>query len=179
MKSRINLIKRFLFKNGGEALYHGKKVRREIAEVPVVLDGAHKTRVNGKQREIKGGPLSLRAVFVRILDEDDHILAEWILLTNVPASEAETATIATWYYYRWRIESFFKLLKSAGYELEYWRQETGKGIINRLLIASMACVYVWQLQQDKSQEAAILRSHLMKLSGRRTSMESNRQSLRY
>ncbi len=32
----------------------------------------------------------------------------------------------------------------------------------------MACVYVWQLQQDKSQEAAILRSHLMKLSGRRT-----------
>ncbi len=90
------------------------------------------------------------------------------IVNNVPASEAETATIATWYYYRWRIESFFKLLKSAGYELEYWRQETGKGIINRLLIASMACVYVWQLQQDKSQEAAILRSHLMKLSGRRT-----------
>ncbi len=75
------LDKEVLFKNGGEALYHGKKVRREIAEVPVVLDGAHKTRVNGKQREINGGPLSLRAVFVRILDEDDHILAEWILLT--------------------------------------------------------------------------------------------------
>ncbi len=99
---------------------------------------------------IKGGPLSLRAVFVRILDEDDHILAEWILLTNVPASEAETATIATWYYYRWRIESFFKLLKSAGIRTGIRRQETEKGLLIAL-IASMACVLCVQLQQDKSR----------------------------
>ena len=166
IKERLD--REVLFQEAGTALYHGKKVKREVAEVDVVLDGPHKTRVGGKQREISGPALTLRAVFVRLLDKEGYILAEWMLLTNVPAADADSATIGTWYYFRWRIESFFKLLKSAGHELEYWQQTTGVAILRRLLIASMACVFVWQLQRDKSAQAAALRTHLMKLSGRQT-----------
>jgi hypothetical protein len=168
--SEINdrLDREVQFQSAGPALYHGKQVTREVAEVEVVLDGIHKTRIQGKQREISGEALTLRAVFVRLIDKEGYILAEWMLLTNVPAGHADAATIGTWYYYRWRIESFFKLLKSAGHELESWQQTTGQAILRRLLIASMACVFVWQLQRDKSEQATALQAILMKLSGRQT-----------
>jgi hypothetical protein len=168
--SEINEIldRDVLFKQAGHARYHGKKVTREVAEVEVVLDGIHKTRINGKQIEVHGEALILRAVFVRLVDEEGYILAEWMLLTNILASDADAATIGLWYYFRWRIESFFKLLKSAGHELEYWQQTTGKAVLKRLLIASMACVFVWQLGRDKSEQAATMRAHLMQLSGRQT-----------
>ena len=156
------------FRKAGIVRHRGKKVRREVAEVEVVLDRIHKMRVDGKQKDVRGAALTMRAVFVRLVDKKGYILAEWMLLTNVPAEQANTATIGTWYYYRWRIESFFKLLKSAGHELEYWQQTTGAAIARRLLVASMACVYVWRLQRDKSAAAAQMRAHLMKLSGRQT-----------
>jgi hypothetical protein len=157
-----------MFEKAGNASYKGQQARREVAEVEVVLDGRHTTRVGGKQIEVPGDALTLRAIFVRLVDKDDYILAEWMLLTNVPSSQADASTLGLWYYYRWRIESYFKLLKSAGYELEQWQQTTGKAILRRLLIASMACVFVWQLRRDKSEQAAALRAHLMKLSGRLT-----------
>lgn len=168
--SEINatLDREFRFRRSGEARYRGKKMRREVAEVEVVLDRIHKTRVNGKQKEVRGAAITLRAVFVRLVDDQDYIVAEWMLLTNVPADQADAKTIGKWYYYRWRIESFFKLLKSAGHELERWQQTTAAAIARRLLVASMACVYVWRLQRDKSAEAAKMRAYLMKLSGRQT-----------
>jgi hypothetical protein len=168
--SEINakLDREVLFEKAGMASYRGQRVRREVAEVSVVLSGAHKTRIAGKQREISGPALTLRAVFVRLIDKDGWILAEWMLLTNVPSGAASADTIGLWYYFRWRIESYFKLLKSAGHELEYWQQTTGKAILCRLLIASMACVLVWRLRRDTSEEAANLRALLMKLSGRQT-----------
>ena len=168
--SEINatLDRELRFEAAGEARYRGKKVAREVAEVEVVLDRIHKTRVNGKQKDVRGAALTLRAVFVRLVDDQGYILAEWMLLTNVPTDQASAATIGTWYYFRWRIESFFKLLKSAGQELEHWQQTTGAAIARRLLVASMACVYVWRLQRDKSAAAAKMRAHLMKLSGRQT-----------
>lgn len=168
--SEINekLDREVLFKKAGHARHQGIKVLREVAEVEVVLDGEHKTRINGKQIETRGEALVLRAVFVRLVDKEGYILAEWMLLTNVPADVGNTSTIGTWYYFRWRIESFFKLLKSAGFELEYWQQTTGKAVLRRMLIACMACVYVWRLRRDKSERAATMRAHLMKLSGRQT-----------
>lgn len=168
--SEINatLDREYRFKKAGEVRYRGKKVRREVAEVEVVLDRIHKTRVNGKQKDVRGAALTLRAVFVRLVDDQGYILAEWMLLTNVPADQVNAKTIGKWYYYRWRIESFFKLLKSAGHELERWQQTTGAAIARRLLIAAMACVYVWRLQRDKSAAAGKMRAHLMKLSGRQT-----------
>jgi hypothetical protein len=91
-------------------------------------------------------------------------LAEWLLLTNVTALNA--ATIALWYFWRWQIECFFKLLKSAGHHLESWQQESATAIAKRLLVASRACVTVWAIAADKSKEANELRVFLIKLSGR-------------
>jgi hypothetical protein len=63
-------------------------------------------------------------------------------------------------------QSFFKLMKSAGHQLEAWQQESALAIAKRLLVASMACVTVWEIAADKSAQAAGLRDVLIKLSGR-------------
>lgn len=89
------------------------------------------------------------------------------MLTNVSAKEADAAEVGKWYYFRWRVESFFKLLKSHGHELEYWQQESGLAITKRLLVAAMACVVVKQLEACESEAAAKFRRYLIRLSGRR------------
>ena len=83
------------------------------------------------------------------------------------ADEADAAEVGTWYYFRWRIESFFKLLKSHGQELEYWQQRPGLAIAKRLLVTAMACVVVKQLEAATSEAAAAFRRYLVRLSGRR------------
>jgi len=87
------------------------------------------------------------------------------LLTNVPA-DLDAATIALWYYWRWSIESYFKLLKSAGMQVESWQQETAAAIARRLLVASMACVTVWRLARSSHPQAEAARHLLVRLSGR-------------
>lgn len=103
-------------------------------------------------------------VVSRVLAEDGGVLAEWLLLTNV--ADVDAATLALWYYWRWQIECFFKLVKSAGHQLEAWQQESALAIAKRLLVASMACVTVWEIAADNSPEAAEFRIFLIKLSGR-------------
>jgi hypothetical protein len=56
----------------------------------------------------------------RILSDDGDILAEWLLMTNVMTVDA--SEIALWYFWRWQIECFFKLLKKAGHDLESWQR---------------------------------------------------------
>ena len=65
-----------------------------------------------------------------------------------------------------RIESYFKLLKSAGHELEHWQQESAEAFARRLVVASMACVLVWRLARSKAPQADELRRVLIQLSGR-------------
>ena len=154
------------FKDVGKALFQGKSVRREVAEAKVVLHRPHSETRNGKKVSVSGQPIEVRAVFVRLVDKKGYIVAEWMLLTNVPAEEADAAEVGKWYYWRWRIESFFKLLKSAGHEMEYWQQTTGKAIARRLLIAAMACVVVNRLQGSDSSAAEKFRKYLVQLSGR-------------
>lgn len=163
-----------LFDDIGEALHHGKVVRQEVAETKVVLHRPHKTRVDGKQYEVAGGPLPLRLVVTRLIDEQGYIVAQWTLLCNIWGNEVSGQWIAYWYYWRWQIESFFKLLKSHGQELEHWQQETGEAIARRLLVAAMACVAIWGLQRDDSPEAAKTKAILIRLSGR--SMKNGRTS---
>jgi len=153
------------FQDVGEAMYHGQTVRQEAAEANIVLHRPHKTRVNGKQYDVPGRPLPMRLVVTRLLDDEGYILAQWTLLTNL-LDGVSAYQIALWYYWRWRIESFFKLLKSHGQQLEHWLQETGEAITRRMLVAAMACVVVWQLEQDNSPEAAEAKTILMRLSGR-------------
>ena len=163
------LVRRGVFRYVREVRYHGRRASQEVAETMVVLDRpayqkrpkhGHKARV-----VIRGKPLSLRLVVSRVFDENRRLLAEWYLLTNVPES-VDDATVALWYYWRWRIESYFKMLKSAGLQLEEWQQATADRILRRLLIAGMACVTVWQLAADASPTAAKTRSLLIRLSGR-------------
>jgi hypothetical protein len=155
-----------LFEDIGEALHHGKVVRQEVAEAEVTLNRPHKTRIDGKQHEVAGLPLKLRLVVTRLLDSQGNVVAHWTLLCNVWQNEASARWVAFWYYWRWRIESFFKLLKSHGQEMEHWQQESGEAIARRILVAAMACVFVWALERDDSAEAAETKAILIRLSGR-------------
>jgi hypothetical protein len=147
--------------------------RVRVAEAAVVLhrparrNTGEKAPGGGKkQLEVPGPPLPLRLVVTRVVAEDGAVLAEWWLLTNVAASEADAATVGRWYAWRWGIETYHKLLKSAGMNAEQWQQETGAAFLRRLCVASMACLTVWHLQRDPSPAAGRLRVILVGLSGR-------------
>ena len=153
----------------GPAQHQGRAARLFVTETDVVLDRPAKKNVQGRRFTKAGQPLTLRFLVVQVRDKPgQRVLAEWLLLSNVPASLADTARLARGYYWRWRIESFFKLLKSHGQELEQWQQRTGAAIARRLLVAAMACVVVWELQADDSPEAVELKQVLVRLSGRQT-----------
>ena len=126
------------FRRSREVLYQGKPAWQEVAEVEVVLHRPAKQRRGGKQREVPGPALPLRFVVARVRDEGGTLLAQWLLLSNVPAGWADAATLALWYFWRWRIETYHKLLKSLGQEIEHWQQESGEAIAKRLLVVAMA-----------------------------------------
>jgi hypothetical protein len=148
-----------------EASYHGKPAQLWVAETEVVLDRPAKKNVKGKRFQVPGRPLRLRYIVVQLRDWKGEVLAEWMLLTNA-AKCVHPEHLARCYYWRWRIESYFKLLKSHGQQLEQWQQETGLAIARRLLVASMACVVIWQLQADDTPQATELKKILIRLSGR-------------
>lgn len=82
--------------------------------------------------------------------------------------DVDATDIAMWYCHRWNIESWFKLLKTNGHQLEKWQQTTGELILKRLIVASVATTLVFKLYSDKSEEANEFKSFLVKLSGRLT-----------
>lgn len=166
------LHRRRAFRHVGKGEYHGRRAELYVAETEVVLYRPAKKNVGGKKFQQPGRPLTLRFIVVQLRDRRGKVLAEWMLLSNAPLDWADTAQLAFCYYWRWRIESFFKLLKSQGHQLEHWRQQTGPAIARRLLIAAMACVVVWQLQADESPAATELKDVLIRLSGRQ--MKRNR-----
>lgn len=146
--------------------YHGAKAVQHVAESTVVLTRAARPQRKGQGRKsVPGEPVSLRLIVSRVRDGDGKVLAQWYLLSNVPAGVA-AGRLALWYYWRWRIESFFKLLKGAGHQIEAWQQHSAGAVARRLLVASMACVLVWQLARRTEPEAAALRAVLVRLSGR-------------
>lgn len=149
-----------------EVTYKGKIAYQIIAhcKVDVVRSARPKRLRTAKKQTIEGTPFSAQLVVSRVIDIDGKLLAEWYLLSNVFSASAET--IATWYYWRWQIECFFKLLKQQGLQLEDWQQETGLAIAKRLLVASQACVLVWQLQHQNTPEANEMKQFLVRLTGR-------------
>jgi hypothetical protein len=149
-----------------EVEWHGKKARQYVGETHVVLTRRSRQKRRGqKPTSTAGKPVSLRLIVSEVRSETGALLAKWLLLTNV-SSEIGAARIALWYYWRWRIESFFKLLKSAGHQIEYWQQESGLVVARRLLVASAALVLVWQLARAEGNQADVLRTVLVRLSGR-------------
>jgi hypothetical protein len=155
------------FRQIREVLYRGQRATQWMVEIPVRLTRpAQRNRPGvGDRQRIAGPPLALRLTIVEVRDLAGRRLATWYLLTNLP-HEVDGATIALWYYWRWSIETYFKLLKSAGTNVETWRQETPAAIARRLLVASMACVLVWSLARSEHPAADRARSLLIRLSGR-------------
>jgi hypothetical protein len=151
--------------NGGVA-YQGTAATLFIAETAVVLDRPAKTKIHGRSTAVPGVALRLRYVLTQVRDDAGRILAEWMLLSNAPREWATTEQLARSYYWRWRIESFFKLLKTHGHHLEQWQQESGAAVTRRLLVASMACVVVWQLEHEGSARSMAFKDALVRLSGR-------------
>lgn len=148
--------------------FQGRPARQYVGEKSVVLTrAARPTRRRGqaKRRQVPGEPIRLRLIVSQVRSEEGKVLATWLLLSNLDQS-VSAQTIAQWYYWRWRIESFFKLLKGAGHEVENWQQENGLALARRLLIASMACVWVWELARNASPAGEQLRQTLVRLSGR-------------
>lgn len=151
--------------------FHGSPAQQYVAETQVTLTRPanmhRKDTKTGKSKHlrVKGEPLPMRLIVSEVRDDAGKVLARWLILTNLPHS-IDAATIALWYYWRWRIESYHKLLKGAGQQVEYWQQESASAMAKRLTVAAMACVVVWKLARDASPAAAELRQALIGLSGR-------------
>jgi IS4 transposase len=102
--------------------HRGKKRWQWVAQTDVLITrDATPSQAKGKKPPVPGKPIKARLVVSRIMSEDGKVLAQWLLLSNLE-EQVSAATLALWYYWRWRIASFFKLLKSEGHELEAWQQ---------------------------------------------------------
>ena len=123
---------------------------------------------NGKKKLIKtpGKPVKVRFVVERLVDDKNNIVATWLLLSKIFDEDITAGTIATWYYYRWKIESYFKLLKSSGFNLEKWQQKEPEALFKRLLVVSQSCMLVWKIANDNSANAKKLQEILIELSGK-------------
>ncbi len=152
-----------------EVVIGGRKARQFVAEAPVqVTRKARPKRKNAKGKRgspVPGEAIGARLIVSRVEDEHGKLLATWYLLSNVDAA-VPAERLALWYYWRWNIESFFKLMKQAGHHLESWEQETGLAIFKRLLIAVAACVNVWHLMHSATPQAQKTCAFLVRLSGR-------------
>jgi hypothetical protein len=151
--------------------YQNKKVTIYVNECEVeVRRDASRYIFNeeGKKQlqTTKGEAIKARFVVERLVDEENNIVAQWLLISNILDKKISSQTLATWYYYRWKIESYFKLLKSSGFNLEAWQQEKPIALFRRLLIVSFSCVLVWKIANDSSQNAKQIREFLILLSGR-------------
>ena len=145
----------------------GKPGVQYVAETEIILDRPARRKVAGRSVPVPGKAITLRLVIAKVVDPvTEKELATWYLLTNVPA-DVSASTVALWYYWRWNIESYFKLMKSGGQELEHWQQESGLAILKRLLVASMAVAVVWSLERNESEESVAFKLVLTRLSGKR------------
>lgn len=112
-----------------------------------------------------GKAIAARLIVAAVKDAQDKTVARWSLISNV-ASEIDAVELTTWYYWRWTIECYFKLLKQTGHHIEAWLQTTPKAILRRLLISSMACVLTWRIQRSEDKQNQKIRVFLARLSGR-------------
>lgn len=155
------------FADHGRIAFKNTQADLQIAQTNIVISRKAKPKrmIDGKRvPEVAGEPLAVRLIVSRVVSRQGECLAQWCLLSNV--QRVPSKTLAQWYCWRWQIESFYKLLKSSGHHMEHWQQETGMAIAKRLMVASMACVYVWQLYLKTDTQAEHFKKLLTRLSGR-------------
>ena len=154
-----------------EIKYRNKKTSIYVNEcdVDVRRDATTMTRNSeGKKKlqKTKGDILKVRFIVERLVDENNKVVAKWLLITNIIDKKVSMETLATWYYYRWKIESYFKLLKSSGFNLEEWQQTEPEALFKRLLVVSYSCILVWKIANDNSKNSQKIREFLVSLSGK-------------
>jgi hypothetical protein len=156
------------FRLVGEVRSRGRAGGLWVAGTEVTRDRPARPHTRGRKGRsravVKGAALTIRLVIAQIRFGDGSVEV-WLLYSNVPR-DVDDETLARWYYWRWRIESFFKLLKSSGMAVESWKQRNGLAILRRLLLAAMALSLVYRLSQAPGGQAAANRRTLIRLSGR-------------
>lgn len=156
-------IRKIKYKNKEVTIYVnevGIEIRRDATKFIVKEDGKKKL-----QRK-KGQTIKARFIVERLVDKNNEVVAEWMLISNILDETVTKEMLGDWYYYRWKIESYFKLLKSSGFNLEEWQQKDPKALFRRLLIVSYASVLVWKIANENSINAVKARKFLVQLSGR-------------
>ena len=156
-------VKTIRYKNRQVKIYVNEcevEIRRDATKFIINDEGKKKLQ------KIAGKTVKARFIVERLIDKDCKIVAEWLLVTNILDKNVTAATLATWYYYRWKIESYFKLLKSSGFNLEEWQQTKPIALFRRLLVVSYACVLVWKIANDNGKNAKKIREFLVLLSGK-------------
>jgi len=154
----------------GKIKYHKKQARLFVNECDIIITRDYSKMIidetTNKRKLIKipGEPVKARFIVSRVVDFKNHTLATWMLVTNVKDIEAKT--IAKWYYYRWNIESYFKLLKTTGFNLEKWQQEKPLALFKRLIVVTYAIILVFKLANSEDENAKKIREFLVKLSGK-------------
>jgi hypothetical protein len=160
-----HLVSRLCFTPPRAVLYHGQAAQQGVAEVAIRLTRPYIKVRKGVREVIPGPPVSLRLIVSEVRSEAGVLLSRWYLYTNVEDS-VPAERLALWYYWRWQIECFYKLLKGAGWQLEDWQQESASALVKRLAVVSMAAALVWAIQHCRDPEIQPLRQELVRLSGR-------------
>ncbi len=156
-------IKSIKYKNKKVKIYVNEcdiEIRRDATKFITNKDGRKKLQ------KTAGETVKARFVVERLVDENQKVVAQWLLVTNILDKSVTKETLATWYYYRWKIESYFKLLKSSGFNMEEWQQREPIALFRRLLVVSYSCVLVWKIANDNSKNGKKIREFLVLLSGR-------------
>ena len=149
--------------------YKGKQHILHIGETNIRLTRAAKPKrkdhLGKRVAPQPGEAIAARLIIAVVKDSEDKTIARWSLISNV-SPEIDATELTTWYYWRWSIECYFKLLKQAGHDIESWLQTTPEAILRRLLISCMACVLTWRIQRCTDDQNQKVRAFLTRLSGR-------------
>ncbi len=86
---------------------------------------------------------------------------EWMLLTNIPVTDLRSARQKVrWYSLRWRIEMYFKVLKS-GFRVEACRLQTADRLIRYLMVMSIIAWRLFMITLIARTEAAVPCTNLL------------------
>ena len=120
-----------------------RKARTAILTIKFGAFSLSPPRNHVKHRRTHLVDLPMYAVYAYETDPPaDEEPVEWMLLTNLPvASFEEACEKVAWYCLRWRIEMYFKVLKS-GFNVEDCRLATGDRLTRYLTVMS---VVAWRL----------------------------------
>ena len=150
-----------LFKSAGKMIIRNRKCAQYVAETTVEIPITYPSRrkMTDLPPKMSIEPLKLRLVLTKICNAGTgEVIASCYLLSNV-SSSVPAHRLALWYYFRWKIESYFKPMKSPGEELEHWQQESAKAIFKRLLVASMAVATFGKSKRQKLKKLQKLKQY--------------------